>query len=174
MLKIFWVSEFTGKRLIAALYMAFYTYLSLFLFLLLMVFSEQGNFIFVLIIAPAAISDGTAFTVGKKKGKNKIAKRISPGKTVRGTIAGYLASFAATLIILVFLFPRLELWQILLVSALLPLLAFLGDLIESGYKRIMGVKDTGSIFKGHGGVLDRVDSFLLPIYAIFLLTFWFL
>lgn len=170
----FYKSEFNIKRLIATIYMSSYTYIALLLFFFLMIFNGRANIFFILVIAPAAISDAISFYVGKKKGKKKIVKRISPGKTWLGTITGYLVSFLATLIILVSLFPGLEIWQIIMVSVLIPLLAFLGDLIESVYKRAMGIKDSGSIFRGHGGFLDRTDSFYLPIYAIYLWAFWFL
>lgn len=172
--RIFYQSEFNVKRLAATFYMSSYAYISLLLFFFLMIFSDKANLIFILIIAPVGVSDGISFIAGKTKGKKKITKRISPGKTRFGTLAGYLASLVTTRIILEFLFPYLEFWQIIMISFSIPLLAFMGDLIESFYKRVMGVKDSGNVFRGHGGVLDRTDSFLLPIYFICLWAFWFL
>lgn len=176
-LRIFYYSKPDIKRFMATIYMPFYCYLSVFLFSLLMISNNKANVLFILILAPAGFADAAASYIGKKIGKRKMAKRISPGKTWEGAIGGYIVSFIVTLIILgvlKFFCFDLEIQQIMIISFLLPLLAILGDLVGSAYKRIMGVKDSGNVLKGHGGFLDRTVSFLLPIYAVYLWAFWFL
>ena len=174
-LRIFYHSKPDVKRFIATIYMPFYCYLSIFLFSLLMISNNKANLLFILILAPAGLADAAASYIGKKRGKRKMARRISPGKTWEGAIGGYVVSFIVTLIILIALklfYFNLEIEEILIISFSLPLLAILGDLVGSVYKRIMGVKDSGNALKGHGGFLDRTVSFLLPIYAIYFFAFW--
>ncbi len=120
------------------------------------------------------MNDVGAYIVGSQWGQNKIAPTISPGKSVEGTVSGGLitliAGYGLTL-----LWPELPLGYIILLSVTTPFFALAGDLWESLLKRNAGVKDSGTIFPGHGGILDRYDSFLfvLPIaslaYFIFVL-----
>ncbi len=138
---------------------------------------NNGQGWFLLILAPPGIFDGIAFITGKRIGKHKInaLKNISPNKTWEGTIVGVVACISLALIILTVKFSYLEFWQMLVATLVISVCAFFGDLIESKYKRIMTVKDSGTILKGHGGLLDRIDSQLLTAYGMFLLaTFWFL
>lgn len=114
------------------------------------------------------INDTFAYLGGSLIGKHKLIKRISPGKTWEGTIIGVAISFGAS-----FLFNRLfELgnytWPLL--GIFIPVLATIGDLIESKIKREAEIKDSGTLMPGHGGVLDRFDSliFVSPfVFALF-------
>lgn len=101
-------------------------------------------------------ADVSAYVVGSIAGRRKIAPLISPGKTWEGTLAGFLA---AGLVVMLWSRPGLGLPAASLVIALLigPI-AFAGDLLESWVKRRAGVKDSGTLLPGHGGVLDRIDS----------------
>jgi CDP-diglyceride synthetase len=131
----------------------------------------------LLIFAPPGIYDGVAYLTGRKIGKHKVSalKNVSPNKTWEGTFYGFLASFDLGILILWLKFSYLEFWQIILAALIITTCAVLGDLVVSKFKRIMQIKDSGTILRGHGGILDRLSGQILTIYGIFLLaTFWFL
>ena len=115
-------------------------------------------------------TDIAAYEIGRRIGRTKLAPTISPHKTVAGFVAGL---GAGTLIGLIYglCFMKVGFWAALFIPLIISLLGQLGDLIESKVKRLAGVKDSGRIFPGHGGVLDRFDSLLLtsPIMYILLL-----
>ena len=94
--------------------------------------------------------------VGKGLGHHKIAPNLSPGKTVEGSLAGIVGAIIASTIF--------SIWYAIpyhfLVGFGIGVAALIGDLIESSFKRELGIKDFGSIFVGHGGILDRFDSVL--------------
>ncbi len=110
-------------------------------------------------------ADVAAYAVGSSFGKRKIAPALSPGKTWEGTIAGFLAAAA---VVLVAVAPTgIYVWAVLAALTIGPV-AFAGDLLESWLKRRAGVKDSGTLLPGHGGVLDRIDSLLsaAPLVAV--------
>ncbi|WP_158961360.1 phosphatidate cytidylyltransferase [Myroides fluvii] len=114
-------------------------------------------------------NDTFAYIVGKKFGKHKLFERISPKKTIEGLLGGILFAIIASLILNhFFTFLNVYIW---IASAIfVGLFGTLGDLVESHFKREAGVKDSGSIMPGHGGILDRLDSilFISPfLYIIF-------
>ncbi|MGY3742440.1 phosphatidate cytidylyltransferase [Leuconostoc inhae] len=116
------------------------------------------------------ITDSGAYMVGRAIGKHKLAPKISPNKTWEGSIGGGLIA----VIIIPILFnlfnwlPNYDLIELVLFTIVLSIAGQLGDLIESGLKRHYGVKDSGNILPGHGGILDRFDSMLIvmPLMAI--------
>ncbi|GEL10975.1 phosphatidate cytidylyltransferase [Flavobacterium glycines] len=120
-------------------------------------------------------NDTFAYIVGKSIGKHKLLERISPKKTIEGFFGGILfAIFAGYLISKYYIKPKSEFSQqsILIwtsIAAIVGIFGTIGDLIESKFKRIAGVKDSGNIMPGHGGVLDRLDSviFVAPIIFLF-------
>jgi len=112
-------------------------------------------------------SDIGAYAVGRTFGKHKLAPKISPGKTWEGWAGG----FAITLLVgwaIGFMLPDMPLTHRLVAAGVVAVFAPLGDLAESMLKRSVGVKDSGSIMPGHGGLLDRFDAFLLvlPVLAL--------
>lgn len=114
-------------------------------------------------------NDTFAYLVGKKWGKNKLYERISPKKTIEGFVGGLLFCIIAGIILSQFFnFFSLAIW---ISSAIfVSIFGTIGDLIESKFKREAGVKDSGNIMPGHGGILDRLDSviFVAPfLYIIF-------
>jgi len=111
-----------------------------------------------LVFATCWAMDTAAYAVGKKWGKRKLCPTISPGKTVEGSLAGLLA--ALLIVSGLGWWFGLPLRQGLLLGLILGVVGQLGDLAESKLKRWAGVKDSGAILPGHGGVLDRFDSLL--------------
>ena len=113
------------------------------------------------------VTDSGAYLIGRKIGKNKLAPHISPNKTWEGSIGG---SLSAVVIVGAYLYFVQAAFPYSFSTMLLWTLVFsvggqLGDLIESAFKRHYGVKDSGKILPGHGGILDRFDSllFVLPL-----------
>ena len=112
-------------------------------------------------------SDTGAYIIGRTLGRHPIAPTFSPNKTWEGTIAGFILVLVVALSMNRILFPEIVYWQVLLIGATVGLVAPIGDLFESKLKRIYGMKDTGTILPGHGGMLDRLDSILLSIPFVY-------
>jgi phosphatidate cytidylyltransferase len=113
-------------------------------------------------------NDTFAYITGKTFGKHKLYEKVSPKKTIEGFIGGFIFSLLAGYFIAVYwLNASIVVW--LLLSVITSIFGTLGDLIESKFKRIASVKDSGRIMPGHGGVLDRLDSiiFVAPIVYLF-------
>lgn len=113
-------------------------------------------------------NDTFAFVVGKTMGRHKLFERISPKKTLEGFAGG--AIFALIFGVLIAKYCIFEpVYQWVLVAMLVSIFGTLGDLVESKFKRLAGVKDSGKIMPGHGGILDRLDSLLFVAPVVFLL-----
>ncbi|GGX20407.1 hypothetical protein GCM10007384_22140 [Aquimarina muelleri] len=115
------------------------------------------------------VNDTFAYLVGKNLGKNKLLERISPKKTIEGFIGGLIFSLLAGYLIAIFSdILSIEIW--LIISIIMSIFGTLGDLIQSKFKRQAGVKDSGTIMPGHGGIYDRLDSiiFASPFLYAFL------
>lgn len=125
-------------------------------------FSLEVIFLFILIWS----SDTFAYLVGKFFGKHKMAPKISPKKTWEGYAGGVVLTLVLSYFVEMYQ-PQLRgNWMI--VGFLIAAFAPLGDLVESQLKRTFGVKDSGNIIPGHGGVLDRLDSFLICVPVVYL------
>ncbi|MES2747962.1 MAG: phosphatidate cytidylyltransferase [Bacteroidota bacterium] len=119
-------------------------------------------------------NDTFAYVVGKSIGKRKLFEKISPKKTIEGFLGGLFFSIIAGILISKFYFNPSEqhsvksifIWSV--TAAIITLFSTLGDLIESKFKRLAGVKDSGNIMPGHGGMLDRLDSIIFVAPFIFL------
>ena len=116
-------------------------------------------------------SDTGAYLVGRFIGKHSFAPKLSPNKTWEGTIGGFILVIIAAVSLKEFFFSGIIYWQVLLISATVGITAPTGDLFESKLKRIYGLKDTGAILPGHGGMLDRLDSTLLTIPFVYYFAF---
>ena len=107
-------------------------------------------------------SDTGGYIAGKNFGKHKLFERISPGKTWEGWIGGTLFSVGVGYA-LAYFFDDLELYQWVSIAVIVAVFGVWGDLVESMLKRSLGVKDSGTLLPGHGGLLDRFDSLLMAI-----------
>jgi phosphatidate cytidylyltransferase len=135
-------------------------------FLALVYLRAQGAGVLLAALAIAIVADSAAYFAGRAFGRNKLAPRISPGKTWEGAVGGALG-----VALYAFMLPTVGARDIfVLLPAMLALfvLSVLGDLFESWIKRQAGIKDSGTLLPGHGGVLDRIDSQLavLPVAAL--------
>ncbi|MFP9114223.1 phosphatidate cytidylyltransferase [Flavobacterium sp. RHBU_3] len=112
-------------------------------------------------------NDTFAYIVGKGIGKNKLFERISPKKTIEGFVGGVVFTVAGAYILALY-YTFLSPWQWMGFAAIVAIFGTLGDLVESKLKRTAGVKDSGNIMPGHGGILDRLDSVLFAVPFLFL------
>jgi phosphatidate cytidylyltransferase len=122
----------------------------------------------LLLLITIVVSDSAQYYTGRAFGRRPLSPEISPKKTIEGAIGGVLFGTAALAAGGRQLFPS-PLWLLVLVGAAIALLGIVGDLFESLLKRSAGVKDSSRLIPGHGGVLDRIDSWLFaaPIYYVF-------
>lgn len=160
--------ERSGKELFGLLYF------SLFMpFFVLIRWTPQGlNWIFFLLAVNYA-GDTAAYYAGRTWGRHKLAPAVSPKKTWEGSWGGLAANGLVAGIFQWAVFPASPLLEIVLLGCLLGGLSQVGDLTESLIKRASGFKDSGVLFPGHGGFLDRVDSLLLPAPLLYCyLRYW--
>jgi phosphatidate cytidylyltransferase len=116
-------------------------------------------------------NDTGAYLAGKYLGKHKLFERISPKKTWEGSLGGGLLSIALGYIISLY-FTNLNLENWIVISIIIVVFGGIGDLVESMLKRSIGVKDSGNILPGHGGILDRFDGLLISVpFVYFYLQF---
>lgn len=127
------------------------------------------SFFFLVIAA----GDSGAYYAGRSFGKHKLAPKISPGKTIQGSIGGILGSVLSAVLCRYLFYPELPLHHALLLGLTFNIVGQAGDLFESMLKRGSGTKDAASIIPGHGGLLDRLDSivFNAPILYYYMTIF---
>ncbi|MBT7334658.1 MAG: phosphatidate cytidylyltransferase [Gammaproteobacteria bacterium] len=128
----------------------------------------QGQLWLLWCLCIAVAADVGAYFTGRRFGRHKLAPAVSPGKTWEGAVGGMAVAMLVCGLGAVALGERSLSW--LLIIAALVVVSIFGDLFESVMKRVAGVKDSGTILPGHGGVLDRIDSQLaiLPVFALIL------
>ena len=135
--------------------------------------NNPGFFFVVLVFACTFMNDTGAYFAGKSLGRNKLSPVISPGKTVEGTVGGLAVSVITAYVFnLLFSSPLPFIWVVIF-GLLIGASAVIGDLVESSIKRGGGVKDSGGIVPGHGGILDRFDSFFFVFPVAYYLTVFF-
>jgi phosphatidate cytidylyltransferase len=123
---------------------------------------DQGIPLIILMLLLTFASDTGAYFIGRYAGKMKLMPRVSPQKTVEGALGGLALALIAGLVLHRSLVPWLSLLSVSLLGLAVGILAQVGDLANSAFKRIAGVKDSGWIFPGHGGLLDRACSLVFP------------
>jgi len=136
--------------------------------------ADPGFFFIFFTVACTFLNDTGAYFAGRKFGKRKIAPSVSPGKTVEGTLGGVVVCVISGLVVNYgFGSPLSSDWTILF-ALFVSAAAIFGDLVESAIKRGVGIKDSGAIVPGHGGVLDRFDSliFVFPVSYYFVLVYY--
>ncbi|MGM9924101.1 MAG: phosphatidate cytidylyltransferase [Bacillus sp. (in: firmicutes)] len=130
---------------------------------------EEGLLFVFFVLFTLWATDSGAYFVGRAIGKNKLWPEISPNKTIEGALGGI---GAAVLVALIFAFATdldVSLVKLLVMGIVIAVFGQLGDLVQSAFKRHYGVKDSGNLLPGHGGILDRTDSwiFVFPILHLF-------
>ncbi len=132
-----------------------------------------GQWYILFLCAVVWVGDSAAMYVGKSLGRWKMAPSISPGKTWEGAVGGVVGSVLTAVVSAGFWLPHMVLWQCVILGLCISLAAQMSDLGESMLKRYAGVKDSGGLIPGHGGILDRIDSmfFAAPtlVYALHVL-----
>ena len=123
----------------------------------------------IAVVLLAVASDTGAYFVGRQFGRRKLAEKVSPNKTVEGAVGGMIATVVAGVILSPLFAPTWHAGAMIFFSAMISLLAQLGDLACSALKRAAGVKDSGWIFPGHGGLLDRTCSL---VFAMVFTYYW--
>lgn len=111
-------------------------------------------------------SDSFAYLAGKSFGRHKLFERVSPKKTIEGFVGGLVGAIVTAIIISNY--SSKDTWEWVILASVLVLTGTIGDLVESGFKRVARVKDSGTILPGHGGLLDRLDSLLFASPFAFL------
>jgi phosphatidate cytidylyltransferase len=132
--------------------------------------AEEGTSRIALLLAVVISSDICAYFTGHALGRHKLAPQVSPGKTVEGAIGGLLGAALASAVIANQFFKGEATGLLVTIGVLTAMAGIVGDLLESLFKRYVGAKDSGAIFPGHGGALDRMDAFILAaplLYAFF-------
>jgi len=159
--------RFRGPRLVfmGAAYVGF-----LFPFFALLRNAPGGIEMLLLVILLVVVSDSGAYFVGRYLGRTKLAPSLSPHKTIEGAVGGLIATIVGGWLLFKMKGGTWDTSRILLFAAMISILAQLGDLAGSALKRGAGVKDSGWIFPGHGGLLDRTCSL---VFAVFFTYYWF-
>ena len=156
------------KKNILALFMGLLSLCFGFASLLLM--QPSGHIMLVTLAAIIAAFDSAAYFVGRSVGGPKLWPRVSPKKTISGSIGGLLAATGMTVVLADIIGFSSQLDAVILGLGL-GILTQAGDLLESAFKRRLNVKDSGSILPGHGGMLDRFDGYILATPAFYLYLF---
>jgi phosphatidate cytidylyltransferase len=121
-----------------------------------------------LVLLLSAVHDTGSYIIGNLFGHHKIVPTISPGKTWEGFCGGLVSTMAVLMAVIVYMKIPFQWYIFLVLSSAISVLAFSGDLFESWLKRKAGVKDSGLLLPGHGGLLDRLDSVLFVVVFIYL------
>ncbi len=140
--------------------------------LLLLPPASDGPWRFVLLMGSVMLSDVFAFFVGHALGRHRLAPALSPGKTVEGALGGLVGGVLGALAVCALGLPGLAPLTAALLGLGVALFGIVGDLLESLLKRWAGVKDSGNLFPGHGGALDRLDSLLFAAPLLYYYFSW--
>ncbi|WP_420208187.1 phosphatidate cytidylyltransferase [Candidatus Electronema sp. JC] len=173
LLVIFFYTAFADPLafLLNAGFSVFYVSLCCGFIILLHGLPDGSHWLLILTVITAG-SDTGAYYAGRAFGKRKLCPPVSPKKTVNGAIGGMLAAVAAAVLLGCFLLPKVSCLKMAVAALLLAAVGIVGDLLESVIKRGTGCKDSGTMLKGHGGLLDRADSLLFAAPLLYALLSW--
>ena len=130
-------------------------------------FPRAASKLLTMFFAIVMMTDTGAYYIGRAFGRHKLAPRVSPGKTIEGAIGGLATAILIGPVCKFTFFPEIPMSHAIALSAAIGLLGQIGDLAESLLKRGAGVKDSGNLLPGHGGMLDRIDSILFCAPLLF-------
>ncbi len=130
-------------------------------------FGNPGIPLIFFLLCATWLGDTGAYFAGRFFGKTPLFPRVSPNKTVEGVVGGAIAAVIGCSVVKVVALPELSWPEVILMAVVLDLFGVVGDLAESMLKRAWGVKDSGWILPGHGGILDRVDALLFTAPAFY-------
>lgn len=133
---------------------------------------DNGYAWLLLLFAVTAASDTGAYYVGKTFGNKKLLPKVSPKKTIAGGVGGICSGILAAILVSLLLPVPDQVLLLLPAAGFLVIMGMVGDLAESMIKRACKIKDSGTILGGHGGLLDRIDGFLLAGPALYYLLSW--
>lgn len=133
--------------------------------------NEYNEKILITILVLIWTNDTFAYLIGKNFGRNKLFPSVSPKKTIEGFVGGMLFTMICGVLLSKFYIESSILYIWIIIATIVSIFSTLGDLIQSKFKRVAGVKDSGKIMPGHGGILDRLDSI---IFVIPIINFYFL
>lgn len=130
---------------------------------------DKGVFWTLSILLTIWTTDSGAYFIGRKYGKRKLAPKISPNKTLEGAIGGIVTAIIIGTVLQFTLNPFSSYFEALIITIVVSIAGQVGDLVESALKRNFGVKDSGKILPGHGGVLDRLDSWIFVFIGLYII-----
>lgn len=127
----------------------------------------------IFVLLSCIINDTAAYFVGCKFGKHRLNERISPKKSIEGSIGGFVFGTIITALFGIWILPiaGLEWYHVVIMSIIMAITGPMGDLVFSAIKRFYSVKDFSNLLPGHGGILDRVDSILVNMCVFFVLYY---
>ncbi|MBV8770947.1 MAG: phosphatidate cytidylyltransferase, partial [Deltaproteobacteria bacterium] len=123
---------------------------------------DRGIPVLIMVLLLAFATDTGAYFVGRAAGRIKLMPHVSPQKTIEGALGGLGSALILGLVLRGILVPWVSVASVAVLSIAVGILAQAGDLANSAFKRVAGVKDSGWIFPGHGGLLDRASSLVFP------------
>jgi phosphatidate cytidylyltransferase len=136
-------------------------------YLVLVRLLPEGEFLLVFLLLVTWAADTAAYYVGTLYGRRLLAPRISPKKTVEGLAGGFIGATIIAFVARWTFMPQFSHLETLVLAAFITVAGLWGDLVESAIKRSVGVKDSGGLLPGHGGMLDRLDSLLFSAPAFY-------
>jgi len=175
LLFLFRISEITDAAREVSYAVLAFIYIPFMLMHLVMLRQTRFGIEWLLVLMLIAMSgDSAAYYIGSAFGKNRLYPLVSPKKSIEGSLGGVAGSICGTLLAKFTFFQQLTLADALITAVVIGILGQSGDLFESMLKRSFGVKDSGTIFPGHGGVLDRLDSILFaaPVTYYYVVYFF--
>jgi len=150
-------------------------YIPLFLSCAMLLYHDTSGPLWILfLLGTVAMGDTSAYYVGTYLGRHKLCPAVSPKKSIEGGLGGLAANAVFALVFNLLFFSQISLAMSILFAVAVGAVGQVGDLFESEFKRVAGVKDSSNLLPGHGGFLDRIDALLFALPTAYLLKEWLL